>query len=320
MPSKRIRRRPASATSSPAAPSLIAPLPTSEYEPSDLTIKDTAHKGKGVFTSVAIPQGTCIISEKPLATFPQDVTEAQALATVSRCSEENRHKVMAFGYSPIYADLNPVLRIARTNCVPMPESNQVGLFETICRINHDCRPNAQYFWDEGLGKEVVHAMVDIHAEEEITVTYSGVIERRERRAALMLGFGFDCQCPSCSLPPAELMQSDLRMERLSKIIAATPMLLQLNPVSAIAQIRQSLVIIEQEKCWSFAAAQAYDAFQTCAAWGDLPNAKIWAGRAAELFSRSRGVDGEDAARMKAYAQNPKSHMLWGALGTRKLSS
>ncbi|KAG8868855.1 hypothetical protein FRB98_003180 [Tulasnella sp. 332] len=320
MPSKRIRRRPASATSSPAAPSLIAPLPTSEYKPSDLTIKDTAHKGKGVFTSVAIPQGTCIISETPLVTFPDTFTPAEALAVVARCSEDDRQKFMAFTYSPAYANQDPVFGIAKTNCVPMASLRQAGLFETICRVNHDCRPNSEYFWDHTLGKEVLYALVDIPAGEELTVCYSDLLERRERRAWLTSNFGFNCKCESCTLPSTELAQSNQRMTKLSEIIAATPMLIRINPVSAIAQIHQSLAIIEQEKCWGCGPSQAYDALQICVAWRDLPNAKIWAGRAAELFGRCRGLDGENAVRMRAYARDPTSHMLWGALGTRKLSS
>ncbi|KAG8862741.1 hypothetical protein FRB96_000751 [Tulasnella sp. 330] len=313
MPPKRIRRRPASTATSPAP----------EYKPSDLAIKDTVNKGKGVFTSVAIPKTTCIISEKPLVTFPIVHPKAQSsmmLAVVATCNEDDRQKIMAFGSSSVYVDLDPILGIAKTNCVPLVGSDQLGLFETICRINHDCRPNAQYFWDQTIGKEVLHALVDIHAGEEITVSYSTVIDRRQRRAALTSGLGFNCHCPSCSLPPAELAQSDRRMKKLSEIIDSTPMLLQLNPVSAITQIRQALVIIEQEKFWALASAQAYDAFQTCVAWSDLRNAKIWAGRGAEFHSRTCGVDGDGAVRMKALEQDPKSHRLWGAMGIRRLSS
>lgn len=145
MPGKRIRRRPVAAAA--------AASPAVAYQPSDLSIQDTVDKGKGVFTSTAIPPGTCIISEKPLVVFPARHTAAHAPAVVAGCSEEDRRKVMAFGYSPVYTDLNPALRIAKTNCVPMPDSKQAGLFETICRVNHDCTPNAQYFWDRRHGEE-----------------------------------------------------------------------------------------------------------------------------------------------------------------------
>ncbi|KAG8870036.1 hypothetical protein FRB98_001918, partial [Tulasnella sp. 332] len=306
MPSKRIRRRPAPATSSPEAP-----LPISEFKPSDLTVKDTAHKGKGVFTSVAIAQGTRIISEEPLITSLIEVrTEAQraqARAMIARCSEDGWRKVMAFGYSPACANLDPVARIMRTNSIPIADGDRVALFETICRINHDCRPNAQYFWNKDLGKEVLNAMEDIAAGEEITVSYSGVLDRQERRAKLLYNFGFDCRCPSCSLPPKELAESDQRIAELSKIIAATPMLLHVNPVLGIAQIKHSFVIIEQERLWRSAGAQAYDGLQTCSAWSDLPNAKVWAGRAADAWSRTRGPDSEDVANMRALAQDPRSH-------------
>ncbi|KAG8999622.1 hypothetical protein FRB95_012704 [Tulasnella sp. JGI-2019a] len=122
------------------------------HQPVDLIIQDTANKGKGLFSSTPITQGTCIISEDPIVTFPAS-DEDQVIPTVEKLSPEDREKFLAFGYAPTDTSLHLYRRIVKTNAVPMYERKQGGIFEMICRANHDCRPNAMFSWDDGLGKE-----------------------------------------------------------------------------------------------------------------------------------------------------------------------
>ncbi|KAG8997878.1 hypothetical protein FRB94_002928 [Tulasnella sp. JGI-2019a] len=284
MPPKRVRRRPASSSTSsavstssvtPGQPPAVVDAPVAPYQSSHLIIKDTLHKGKGVFSSTSILQGTCIIAEQPILTFPADIRSPnQITSIVEGCSEEARRKFLAFGFAEVHAKFDPFLRIVKTNCVPMASRNQAGLFETICHVNHDCRPNALYCWDEALGKEVLHALVDIPAGEEITVSYYPVLDGPERCETLRSTFGFTCQCPSCSIPPTELAQSDRRAAELPRIIDDVAILIRTNPTSAIAKIHQAIGIIEREKNYGRLPSQFFDAFQTCAAWRDLPNAKV----------------------------------------------
>ncbi|KAG9009259.1 hypothetical protein FRB94_012328 [Tulasnella sp. JGI-2019a] len=152
MPPKRVRHRPAKKSA------------VETRQPFNLVIiKDTTNKGKGVFASSSIPQGMCIISEYPIIAFPLVHDSNDIITTVEKCTEDERNKILAFSYSPSKASLNPYQRVALTNCVPMAEKKQAGLFETICRVNHDCRPNAMYSWNESLGKEVLYAMVEAPA-------------------------------------------------------------------------------------------------------------------------------------------------------------
>ncbi|KAG8999623.1 hypothetical protein FRB94_002936 [Tulasnella sp. JGI-2019a] len=311
MPPKRIRHRPAKKSTVAA------------YQPSDLIIKDTVDKGKGVFSSTPIPQGTCIISEYPIVTFPFIHTPKDIIASVLGCTEGERNKIMAFSYSAAFASLHPYQRIAETNCVPMPEREQAGLFETICRVNHDCRPNAMYLWEERLGKEVLRALTDIPAGEEITVSYTpNLLDRRERRELLQSAWDFSCRCLSCALPPDELAKSDQRVSQLSRIIDAhaDTTFLRTSPTFALAKVRQALAIIKEEKLWHQDCDQYYDAFQVCAAWGDMVNAKVWAGRAVNAYTRNYGADGERTMQMRAHAEDPRGFSEWGTSGIRMLSS
>ncbi|KAG9023142.1 hypothetical protein FRB95_013489 [Tulasnella sp. JGI-2019a] len=278
------------------------------YQPSDLIIKETLGKGKGVFSSTSIPQGTCIIAEQPIVAFPAH-SDDQITPIFQRCSEEDKRKFLAFGYAEIDASLDPFLRIVKANCVPMASRGQVGLFETICPVGHACRPNALYSWDKALGKE----------GEEISVDYCSIRGGPRRRALLQSEFGFTCKCSYCSLPPSELEKSDRREARVSRIADMIYILIRINPVSAIAQIREAIAIIERGKDYGQLRTQFTDAFQVCAAWRDLPNARVWATRAAKVSRRCYG-DGEDAASWRAFAEDPTTYEQWGMMGTRKLSS
>ncbi|KAG9009261.1 hypothetical protein FRB94_012330 [Tulasnella sp. JGI-2019a] len=177
-----------------------------------------------------------------------------------------------------------------------------------------------YSWNESLGKEVLYAMIEIPAGEEITVNYTTTLDRLKRRAELQSAWAFTCICQSCSLPPEELKKSDERIAQLSKIIDVIPILLHFNPVSAIANIRQALVIAEEERLYNQNYAQCGEAFQICAAFGDVVNAKVWAGRAADAYMRCYGADDEVNLQMRSYNEDPRRFSEWGQLGNRKLSS
>jgi hypothetical protein len=42
--------------------------------------------------------------------------------------------------------------IAETNLIPLEGDEACGMFETICRINHCCSPNARWIWSSKEGK------------------------------------------------------------------------------------------------------------------------------------------------------------------------
>merc|ERR1712073_245996 len=60
------------------------------------------------------------------------------------------------------------IRIFMANVIWMFGETQ-GLFLKISRINHSCRPNAHWTWDEAKKKLVVRSLRDLSAGEEICV-------------------------------------------------------------------------------------------------------------------------------------------------------
>eukprot|EP00747_Dinoflagellata_sp_TGD_P008557 gnl/TRDRNA2_/TRDRNA2_118177_c0_seq1.p1 gnl/TRDRNA2_/TRDRNA2_118177_c0~~gnl/TRDRNA2_/TRDRNA2_118177_c0_seq1.p1 ORF type:complete len:167 (-),score=19.37 gnl/TRDRNA2_/TRDRNA2_118177_c0_seq1:74-508(-) len=82
---------------------------------------------------------------------------------------------------------------------PCKEFNKKSsfLFQTVCRFNHSCDPNARHKI-YGDGRAVVCARRDIEIGEEITIAYVDLQQQREQRLTTLKDqYGFDCSCPHC---------------------------------------------------------------------------------------------------------------------------
>ncbi|KAL2164165.1 hypothetical protein VTH06DRAFT_3379 [Thermothelomyces fergusii] len=102
------------------------------------------------------------------------------------------------------------------------------LFPEIARMNHDCRPNAEYRYEGGGGNgrgqgsltQSVRAARDIAPGEEITLSYIDPLlpgGREARVARLRRNWGFECACPLCALDRARSEESDRRIAQIAEI-------------------------------------------------------------------------------------------------------
>jgi len=63
-------------------------------------------------------------------------------------------------------------------------------------FNHSCRPNATLYYHEG--RQIVRAMRDIARGEEVTITYTDVMNARTTRQKLLKEkYKFECRCERC---------------------------------------------------------------------------------------------------------------------------
>ena len=118
------------------------------------------------------------------------------------------------------------------------------MFAHACRINHACAPNAHVSWSKALAKQTVHAVQEIAAGDEITVSYAqpGNV-CAARRSHLRNTFGFDCTCVLCALTGEALQASDVRQSRL----AALAVLLAVPHASRASKTQTSTVDLVAEK-------------------------------------------------------------------------
>lgn len=165
---------------------------------------------------------------------------------------------------------------------------------------------------------VCYALREIPRGGEITISYSNKINGPRRRHELKTDFGFDCRCNLCSGDLAAVQQSDDNLAELEYIIDEVNFLIEDDPKQALAEIKRSLDLIQQEGCFAVAPAQYEAGFQAAIAWGDIRNARAWATRAVEGWSTFQGPESHEVKRLKKLWECPREDPAWRSKGRRVL--
>jgi hypothetical protein len=187
---------------------------------------------------------------------------------------------------------------------------QYAVLPEIAMLNHDCRPNAAYFWDEETLSHYVHATQTIYPGEEITITYINNERRRAKRMEnLKRNWGFDCSCSSCSAHPEFSAESDARIDQIGSLLKDLDNWTAVS--AATPEMAETLVsLFEQERLWASmgpiykTAAEAYSSF------GDRYTAIKYARLAAEYLALDKGFRDHDVRDMRNMARNPETSWSW----------
>ncbi|KAL5370967.1 hypothetical protein DPSP01_014567 [Paraphaeosphaeria sporulosa] len=176
-------------------------------------LQPVAGRGLGVVAEADIQRGTRILAESPLLSTrhstlcePQAVIEqfegldrsSQALYLELYSYEESPFKL---AYEQLMAkrwhELLPVHQKAYLiwTANAFGDSNAVYLHAS--RFNHSCIPNVEVHWNPALEKQTCHAIRDIKAGEELTITYIPLYLARIERQARLHHWGFQCACAAC---------------------------------------------------------------------------------------------------------------------------
>ncbi|KAF6825592.1 hypothetical protein CPLU01_10170 [Colletotrichum plurivorum] len=235
--------------------------------------------------------------------------QVQRLNNAQRAAFYSLHNIHGGGHTR-------ELGIARTNGLPLgADTSEGGIFLEASRINHSCKHNAQNTWNSELGQITIHAIREIEAGEEITISYLAVSATYvAAQAQLRSVFGFTCTCERCSLPESKREKSDTRLLRILYLeeqlgdgfgIVATPL-------ACLRHAHEMKQLMEEEGIQDARVARLYyDAFQIAIANGDEARAKVFAERAYAMRVITEGYDSPDSAKMKAYGERPAAHRLSG---------
>ncbi|KAK3898837.1 hypothetical protein C8A05DRAFT_46945 [Staphylotrichum tortipilum] len=184
------------------------------------------------------------------------------------------------------------------------------LFPSIARMNHDCRPNAEYVFDHGTLSQVVNAARDIAPGEELTLGYiNPLMPRAQRLAKLKRNWGFDCGCASCTLERARADESDARIAQIEKLKGE---LREWGPDSrACPEMAELLIALyDMENMWT-AVHEAYTlAALEFNAVGEPWTAVKYARMAVEFGIPMVGEADDDMGEMAKVAEDPWSHWSW----------
>jgi len=171
------------------------------------------------------------------------------------------------------------------------EPEGAAVFRVASRLNHSCAPNAHAAYNVRTKRMTVHALVPIHAGQEVLVSYLGDPDMRSiRQSELLRDFGFRCRCHMCSLRGAALATSEVRQARikhLSAQIYACPC-----PPNVVALCEEKLALLEQEGQLTNWGTMA-NAMQFLELTGQIDAARGWARRAAMSSRRALGKDSKE---------------------------
>ena len=225
-----------------AAPSALAPMVPAAL----IDIRaSVCGKGLGGFATRDLHMGERIIAERPLVKCRRMTGEGLALV-VEALSESEREDFFALSQSEKHGTAKSPLGIWSSNAFPTGDnSDTAAVYAVICRLNHDCRPNAHVCWNENIGMQTVHALRPIRVGEEICVAYIGGDAdgtRATRQSVLHEKFSFTCACPQCQLTGAALAQSEARQRRLNEIVVH----LKTKPANTVAIVQERLSLMEVE--------------------------------------------------------------------------
>lgn len=182
----------------------------------------------------------------------------------------------------------------------------VGVFPEIARLNHDCRPNTVYYFDDERFTQFVHAARDIMPGEELTDTYIDVIQSHKSRNRDLRNWGFKCSCSACAAEKSAVQASDLRIKQ---ILSLTKELGNYGPDSrASPQMAELLIsLLEQEKLYEeMVKAYRYAAIEWNSV-GEAWTAVKYAHLAIEFGFFATGPGFDD---MIDLAEDPWNHFSW----------
>jgi hypothetical protein len=281
-------------------------------------IESIPGKGQGLVALTDTARGTRILVENPLfrVLAPIHTFDSTVRARVEELSEDRLHQFLSLH------NAHPSMRLStgifKTNALPCgSDTNVTAVYPTICLINHTCIPNAHNNWNGDLRHETIHAICDIKAGEEITISYAEGQTSTKRATRLKNAFGFDCTCALCSFPGVGIPESDARrisIERLNEAIG-DPERMMSAPDRMIADCQKMLKLLHQEYAIDastpFEAPLYYDAFQISIAHADQARASVFAERAYQARLICEGEDSPGTARMKVFMQDPEQHPSFG---------
>ncbi|KAK6842088.1 short/branched chain specific acyl-CoA dehydrogenase [Apiospora arundinis] len=286
---------------------------------------DTSHfqaaaipgKGIGLVATRLIRRGERIMAMRPALVVHEDLIDELALDSqnklldqATRALPEERRGIFLAQAGELGG--HRIADILFTNSFQVSLSMggdwHFGNFPEVSRLNHDCRPNLAFYIDQNLTHRT-HAIRDIQAGEELTISYLDSFRARAvRQARAHASWGFSCRCSQCSLSDAEAEASDAR---LFSIYQVENQLTDLKNANVSTLTVEKLVALYKEERLDHKIADAYTlAALNYNTFGLEAMAKAYAKLSLEQGLLEHGPDSADMEAMRILAIDPKSHWTW----------
>jgi hypothetical protein len=289
---------------------------TNSYTNPPYIIQEMPGRGRGLIANKTLHRGDQIFASTPLLISNPNAYKLaeeerlrlshRGVETLPQASKNEFWKLLDhFKGDPVDDRIN-------TNAFEI-EINGVqhyAVLPEIAMTNHDCRPNAAYFWDEEALSHYVHATQTIYPGEEITITYINNERVREKRIAnLKRNWGFECSCSSCSAHPEFVKESDDRIEQMNDLFDKLEDWTEKS--EATPEMALTLIsLYEQERLFASLGVAYKHAAEAYSSFGDKFNAIKYARLAVELMTLDRGFRDTDVGNLKKMAEDPEQVWSW----------
>ncbi|GAB1320204.1 hypothetical protein MFIFM68171_10414 [Madurella fahalii] len=293
--------------------------------PAKYKVQEIPGKGMGVVATEHIRRGDLIIAntlslliDLEAYSLPKDEYLQLEAAAVDHLPSAHRAALLALSTHdeanlPHAEHIDKLIDTNSFNIYPDDGDEEgsdtmFGVFPEISRMNHDCRPNADYRFDRDTLAQYVTALRDIFPGEEITLTYiDPEMKRAARMKKLHNNWGFKCTCPLCTLDKHRADASDARIAQIGWLWDETR---EERGSPEMAELIISLY--EQEKLWGKIPAAYYFAATEYNGAGDPWTAMKYAHLAIEVGIPSLGVNSHHVKDMAKLAADPWKHWSWMA--------
>ncbi|PTB34911.1 hypothetical protein M441DRAFT_32405 [Trichoderma asperellum CBS 433.97] len=271
-------------------------------------------RGRGLIANKTLHRGDRIFAHTPILMLDGesfgDLEKKQWLELEHTAANNLPPKTKKM-FSALYGRpmTDPVSDRIDTNAfeLELDEVVYYAVFPEIARLNHDCRPNAAYFFDKQTLTHYVHAITDITPGTEITITYIDPhMPLQKRLKKLSSLWGFNCSCSLCSLHSELSRASDERLGQIKRINDRLE-----DWETAPLEMAQTLIsLYEQERLHApRSSAYWYAALISCMQglyWETIRYARV----AIELGLLDYGFRDESFQRMTQLAEEPAKDACW----------
>ncbi|KAF2420538.1 SET domain-containing protein [Tothia fuscella] len=288
---------------------------TDQYE-----MQSLPGRGIGVVAKSKLERGTLLMSETPIIAFQQDTMKMPGSlgelfllhkTAVERLPPKSRDTYMSMDDGGFVADFYG----DRFESNAFNVLDYVLVFPMIARINHDCRPNIEYYFDRKSFSNQVHVLRTIQPGEEITGSYiSHDMPFEKRSERLRDQWGFTCTCAACSASREAIEASDNRLKQMKQFEEELEQIKSRR--TALTETAERLISLYEEENIHGPIAKAYEfAALEYSYAGHKWKAKRYAKMAVDAGRLWRGPSDPGVKRMEALLENPEIHPSW-----RRLSS
>ncbi|KAF2264739.1 SET domain-containing protein [Lojkania enalia] len=280
--------------------------------------RQTEDRGIGLIATETLPAGTTYMIKTPVLVIARDALssisreERYALLkkAVNQLPVKTQELFMALAKSRGGDEINDIVQ---TNSHGMKFEGGVGHLSVVpeaARINHACRPNSYYRFDDLSMRFEVFTLRNVSVGDELSISYGFSDQPHDhRREAIEENWSFTCNCALCTAPPEEITASNARLARIEEIkgqlptdVTKVPHLIGWLP-ELIDLMNEEGLIVDRPQ-YEEILAYAWNAI------GDEQRAKQWAGRAKLGWEILAGKDSWEVRRTRQLEENPKWHPSW----------